>query len=154
MDSVTDQPSITWSWRSVLNFKLSVLTFSRLMSCSMSIEQKLCKVKIFQLESMSNAIRCYVDVLIIGWWSRIVVFRVWPWYSTWTILELQSVHSWQDWFAVLFRVFVYCQLLNVQLDLFANLFFNSQNLICQCWCCWFFYLFINDHEVSLTNFKN
>ena len=28
------------------------------MSCSMSIEQKLCKVKIFQLQSMSNAIRC------------------------------------------------------------------------------------------------
>ena len=25
--SVTDQPSITWSWRSVLNFKFSVLTF-------------------------------------------------------------------------------------------------------------------------------
>ena len=27
------------------------------MSCSMSIEQKLCKVKIFQLQSMLNAIR-------------------------------------------------------------------------------------------------
>ena len=54
---VTDQPSITRSRRSVLNFKLSVLTFSRLMSCSMSIEQKLCKVKFFQLQSMSNAIR-------------------------------------------------------------------------------------------------
>ena len=28
------------------------------MSCLMSIEQKLCEVKIFQLQSMSNAIRC------------------------------------------------------------------------------------------------
>ena len=55
---VTDQPSITRSRRSVLNFKLSVLTFSRSMSCSMSIEQKLCEVKIFQLQSMLNAIRC------------------------------------------------------------------------------------------------
>ena len=36
---VTDQPSITWSWSSVLNFKLSVLTFSRPMSCSMSIKE-------------------------------------------------------------------------------------------------------------------
>ena len=32
---------------------------SRLMSCSMTIEQKLCKVKIFQLfQSMSNAMAC------------------------------------------------------------------------------------------------
>ena len=38
---VTDQPSLTQSGRSVLNFKLSVLTFLRLMSCSMSIEQKI-----------------------------------------------------------------------------------------------------------------
>ena len=35
---VKDQPSILRSRRSVLNFKLSVLTFSRSMSCSMSIE--------------------------------------------------------------------------------------------------------------------
>ena len=54
----TDQLSITQSRRSVLNFKLSVLTFSRWMSCSMSIEEKLCQVKIFQLQSMSNVIRC------------------------------------------------------------------------------------------------
>ena len=54
----SDQPPITQSGRSVLNFKLSVLTFSRLMSCSMSIEQKLCKVKIFHFQSMLNAIRC------------------------------------------------------------------------------------------------
>ena len=40
---VTDQPSITQSRRSVLNFNLSVLTFSRSTSCSMSIEQKLCR---------------------------------------------------------------------------------------------------------------
>ena len=28
------------------------------MSCSLSIEQKLCELKIFQLQSMSNAKRC------------------------------------------------------------------------------------------------
>ena len=55
---VTDQTSITRSRRSVLNFKFSVLTFFRSMSCSMSIEQKLCEVELFQLQSMSNAIRC------------------------------------------------------------------------------------------------
>ena len=55
---VTDQPSITRSGRFVLNFKLSVLTFSRSMSCSMSIEQNLCQVKMFQLQSMLNWIKC------------------------------------------------------------------------------------------------
>ena len=49
-------PPITQYLRSVLNFKLSVLTFLRSMSCLMSIEQKLCKVKkTFQLQSMSHA---------------------------------------------------------------------------------------------------
>ena len=38
---VTDQPSITRSQRSVLNFKLSVHTFSRSISCSMSNELNL-----------------------------------------------------------------------------------------------------------------
>ena len=57
---VTDQLFITWSPRSVLNFKFSDLTFLRLMSCSMSIEQNLCAMKIFQLQSMSNAIT-YID---------------------------------------------------------------------------------------------
>ena len=73
---VTDQPSITRSRRSVLNFKLSVLTFSRSMSCSMSIEQKLCEVKIFQLQSMSNAIRCI---------NQRFAFK-----NSWTIRERQS----------------------------------------------------------------
>ena len=36
---VSNQPSITWSRRSILNFKFWVLTFSRLMSCSMSNDQ-------------------------------------------------------------------------------------------------------------------
>ena len=40
-DLLCYQPSITQSRRSVPNFKLSVLTFSKLMSCLMSIEQKL-----------------------------------------------------------------------------------------------------------------
>ena len=55
---VNDQPFITRPRRSVLNFKLSVLTFSRSMSCLMSTEQKLCEMKIFQLQSMQNAIKC------------------------------------------------------------------------------------------------
>ena len=46
---VTDQPSIAQSQRSVLNFKFSVLTFLRSMSCPMSIEQKLCQVKYLTL---------------------------------------------------------------------------------------------------------
>ena len=72
---VTDQPSITRSQRSVLNFKFSVL--SSLMSCSMSIEQKLCKVKIFQLQSMSNAKTC-IDQRFAFKNSRISSL---PWYS-------------------------------------------------------------------------
>ena len=52
----------------------SVLTFSRLMSC------------LWRLTSMLNAI----NVLIKGMLSRILVFHVWPWYSTWTIWNWQS----------------------------------------------------------------
>ena len=52
------QPSMNWSRRSVLNFKFSVFTFPRSMSCSMSHARNLCEVKIFQLQSMSNTIRC------------------------------------------------------------------------------------------------
>ena len=51
---VTDQPSITRSRRTVLNFKFSVLTFLRSMSCSTIIEQKL----MFQLQSIFNSITC------------------------------------------------------------------------------------------------
>ena len=39
---VSDTPSIARYWRSVLTFKFSVLNFLKLMSCSMSIEQKSC----------------------------------------------------------------------------------------------------------------
>ena len=59
--------------------------FLRLMSCSMSIEQKLCKEKIFQLKSIANVIRC-ID-------KRFAVKTsgsVWPWNSTWAIQERQS----------------------------------------------------------------
>ena len=52
---VTDLPFITWSYRSVLNFKFLVPSFLRSMSSLMSIEQKLCKMKIFQLQFMSNS---------------------------------------------------------------------------------------------------
>ena len=56
------------------------------MSCSMSIEKKLREVKIFQLQSLSNAIRCIDQRFAL----RILVFRVWPWYSIWTIREQQA----------------------------------------------------------------
>ena len=46
---VNNQPPITRSRRSVLNFKFSVLTFLSSMTCPMSIEQKLWEEKIFQL---------------------------------------------------------------------------------------------------------
>ena len=36
---VSDQTSISWFWRSFLNFKFSVLTYLRLISCSMRTEQ-------------------------------------------------------------------------------------------------------------------
>ena len=48
---VTDQPFITQSRRSVLNFKFSLLTVLRSMSCMMGIEENLCKFKI-QLEQL------------------------------------------------------------------------------------------------------
>ena len=50
----TDQPPITWSLRLVIIFKFSVLNFVRSMTCLMSIEQKLCEEKIFQLQSILN----------------------------------------------------------------------------------------------------
>ena len=74
-DCATDQPSITRSQRSVLNFKFSVLTFSR----SELLD-----------EHESNLCRIRQDVSIKGLCSIILVFRVWPGYSTWTILEQQS----------------------------------------------------------------
>ena len=59
---VIDQPSLaqSWSlgWRSVLNFKFSYLAFLRLMTCPMNIAQKMCKKKIFQLQSMSKVKLC------------------------------------------------------------------------------------------------
>ena len=48
---------ITWSWRNVPNVKFSVLVFSRLMSCSMSILKNCAKWKYFN----SNALRCIED---------------------------------------------------------------------------------------------
>ena len=48
----TDQPLITWRSVPNLKFSLAVLTFLMLMSCLMSNEQKLCKLKIFQLWSI------------------------------------------------------------------------------------------------------
>ena len=41
-----------------LKFQIISSTFSRSMSCSMSTEQKMCEVKIFQLQSMTNTIKC------------------------------------------------------------------------------------------------
>ena len=95
--SVTDQLSITWSRRSVKIFKLSVLTFSRSMSCSMSFEQILCKVKVFQLQSMSNAIRC-IDQRFAFKNSRISCLAL---MFKFKILAWQSCHSTQkNWLQV------------------------------------------------------
>ena len=44
----------------VLSTQCQLLTFVRLMGCSMSIERKLREVKLFQLPSLSNAIT-YID---------------------------------------------------------------------------------------------
>ena len=41
---ISEQPSIPWSWRSVLNFKLSVFTFLRLMTCSSVLEEYWAKI--------------------------------------------------------------------------------------------------------------
>ena len=47
--------SETWSQRSVVTFKFSIVTFLRSMTCLISIKGKLCEEKIFQLQSMSNS---------------------------------------------------------------------------------------------------
>ena len=56
-----DQPTITQSRRSVLNFKFSVLSFSRLMSwwaALWALSKNCVKWKKIQLHSMSNVMRC------------------------------------------------------------------------------------------------
>ena len=58
------------------------------MNCSMSIEQKLCQVKIFQLQSMFEYVECdkmYRSKVCIQYFSYFV-----SWYSTWKIRVLQS----------------------------------------------------------------
>ena len=56
---LTNHPlhGITWSRISVLNSSSQISLFQGLMSCSISIEQKLCQVKKFQLQFMMIAIR-------------------------------------------------------------------------------------------------
>ena len=84
---ITDQQSIMRSRRSVLNFKLSVFTFLRSASVKKwTLRKKLCEEKIFQLQSISNAIVCIVQRFS----SSILVYLVWPRYSTWAIREWQS----------------------------------------------------------------
>ena len=72
--------------QAVLIFKFSVLTFLRFMSCSMSIEQKLCSIKYFN----SNLCPMPSYLYIKGLWAKILVYRVWPWLFTWAIWERQS----------------------------------------------------------------
>ena len=76
--------------------KFQVLS-SHFFEDSMSSEQKLCKVKIFQVqsESMLN-VMTYIDK---RFRSRILVYRVWPWYSTWTIRERPSCQQ-KNWLQV------------------------------------------------------
>ena len=90
---VTDQPSITRSRRSVLNFKLSVLTESQIFevdelwtAAQWALSKNCAKWNYFN----SNLCWMQQDVLIKGLRSRILVFRVWPWYSTWTIQVRQA----------------------------------------------------------------
>ena len=52
----TDQPSIPRSQRSVSSSWFSL--FPRLMSCSMSNEKKLCKLKIFELQLCPTYVKC------------------------------------------------------------------------------------------------
>ena len=60
-------------------FSESVHTFLRSMSCSRGIEPKLCKVKIFQLQSMSHVI-IFINKMFVPptLWSRILVDSIWP----------------------------------------------------------------------------
>ena len=74
---LNDQPSKIQSWRSVLNLKFSVLTVLRSKSCSMSIEQN-CATK--------KKLRC-IDKSLKSW---ILVYLVWPWYSTWAIYAVMN----------------------------------------------------------------
>ena len=92
--SATENTHILCYWQTIHNsiskicpvFKFSALTFLRSMSCSMSIELKLCKERNFQLQSMSHAISSIDKRFVAG----ILVYRVWPWYPTWAILEQRS----------------------------------------------------------------
>ena len=86
---VIDQPSVTQSRRSVLDFELSCLTFLRSMSCSMSIEQNLCREENFQLSCMSNAITCIYK----GFQFRILALIVLPWYLTFYSPRMTILHA-------------------------------------------------------------
>ena len=86
----TNQAAITWSRRWVLNFKLLVCTFLRLISCLISIKQKLCKEKNFNLNLCWMLY--HVSIMVkavrnsgIRWLALIMA-----WYSTWAIWEWQS----------------------------------------------------------------
>ena len=57
------------------------------LSCSMKIEQKNCKEKILQLQSMSFTINVLISDLL----SRILVYLVWPWCS------ISAIWKWQSW---------------------------------------------------------
>ena len=61
----------------------------------MSIEKNCAKWKYFN----SNLCWMQKDVLIEGLSSRILVFRVWPWYSTWKIQVQQSCMQ-KNWLQV------------------------------------------------------
>ena len=56
------------------------------MSCSMRLSKNCAKWNYFN----SNLCWMLEDVLIKGLLPRILVFRVWPWFSTWIIRERQS----------------------------------------------------------------
>ena len=80
------QPSArSQAQRYVLYFKFSEPEADKLLNLNEHWE-KLCEERIFQLQFMSKAIICIEKALL----SRILVYYVWPWYSTWAMLEWRS----------------------------------------------------------------
>ena len=72
------QPKQTTSWKSVLIFKFSIFFYLRQMTSFMSIEQKFCEEKIFQLQCNNTkqskfAIKKSAIILVCLVWSQICI---------------------------------------------------------------------------------
>ena len=95
---VTDQPPET-HLKDLSNFQVLKYHYS---AAQWALSKKMCKLKIIQLQSMSDVTffvyqvsikgllsRIVYHVSIKGLLSRIVVYGVWPWYSA------QAIQQWQ-----------------------------------------------------------